>query len=75
MGGWLGWIEENEADRMNCWSLRLDGWVGGWVGEGRLTLAVSVPNVSLTRCWTEGYKSTSHRKSLGMPITTTPSRR
>ena len=28
MGGWVGWVEENEAVLTRCWAL----WVGGWVG-------------------------------------------
>ena len=29
VGGWVGWIEENEAVRMSYWTLGV-GWVGGW---------------------------------------------
>ena len=32
MGGWVEWIEENEAVRMRCYMCCR--WVGGWVGEG-----------------------------------------
>ena len=30
MGGWVGWIEENEAIRMGYCKEGF-GWVGGWV--------------------------------------------
>ena len=29
VGEWVGWVEEDEAVRMRCWTL----WVGGWVEE------------------------------------------
>ena len=29
VGGWMGWIEENEAVRMSCCELGV-GWAGGW---------------------------------------------
>ena len=32
MGGWVGWVEEDEEVRMRCCGLGLGGWVGGWVG-------------------------------------------
>ena len=31
VGGWVGWVEENEVVRMSYCGLLL-GWVGGWVG-------------------------------------------
>ena len=37
VGGWVGWIDEDEAVRMSCWTLWVGGWVGGWVC-GRLYL-------------------------------------
>ena len=30
VGGWVDWIEENEAVGMSYWTLL---WVGGWVGR------------------------------------------
>ena len=30
VGGWVGWVEENEAVRMSYCELGI--WVGGWVG-------------------------------------------
>ena len=29
VGGWVGWVGENEAVRMSCWRT----WVGGWVND------------------------------------------
>ena len=35
VGGWVGWVEENEAVRMRCWTwgVWVGGWVGGWGGD------------------------------------------
>ena len=29
VGGWVGWVQEEEAVRMGYWNK----WVGGWVGD------------------------------------------
>ena len=35
VGGWVGWVEEEQAVRMRYCMLWVGGWVGGW--EGRRT--------------------------------------
>ena len=34
VGGWVGWMEENEAVRMSCCGLWMDRWVGGTYHNG-----------------------------------------
>ena len=32
--GWVGgWVEEEEAVCLRCWTVCMGRWVGGWVGE------------------------------------------
>ena len=42
MGGWVGWIEENEAVGMSYCELWVGGWVGGWVGKESIEKALEV---------------------------------
>ena len=36
VGGWVGWVEDEQAVGMSYCGLGLGGWVGGWVdGMGR----------------------------------------
>ena len=68
VGGWVGWVEEEQAVRLRCWELgvgrwvgkeeedftstSVGGWVGGWVSFLPL-LAVAFSSVELG--WAEDF--------------------
>ena len=72
VGGWVGWVEEEQVVGMRCCGLLRGGWVGGWVGGMYLSGTLEWARKATTGATYSGLRASTRSGGMTLAVILLP---